>query len=45
MPAMELTRDQAIKLAEVLPAPLHWKPGQKPKYGARIAQRMHQAGW
>jgi len=44
-PASALTRDQAIKLAEVLPAPLHWKPGQKPKYGARISERMHQAGW
>ncbi len=45
VPASALTRDQAIKLAEVLPAPLHWKPGQKPKYGARISERMHQAGW
>jgi len=44
-PASGLTRDEAIKLAEVLPAPLHWKPGQKPKYGARISERMHQAGW
>ncbi len=44
-PASALTRDQAIKLAEVLPAPLHWKPGQKPKYGARISERMRQAGW
>ena len=44
-PASELTRDQAIKLAEVLPAPLHWKPGQKPKYGERVAVRMRQAGW
>jgi monofunctional biosynthetic peptidoglycan transglycosylase len=44
-PASGLTRDQSIHLVEVLPAPLHWKPGQKPKYGARISQRMHQAGW
>ena len=44
-PAAKLTRDQAIKLAEVLPAPLHWKPGQKPNYGGRIAQRMRQAAW
>lgn len=43
--ASALTRDQAIQLAEVLPAPLHWKPGHEPKYGARISQRMHQAGW
>jgi monofunctional biosynthetic peptidoglycan transglycosylase len=45
VPAALLTRDQSIQLAEVLPAPLHWKPGQKPNYGAHIAQRMHQAGW
>lgn len=43
--AAGLTRVQAIKLAEILPAPLHWKPGQKPNYGARIALRMRQAGW
>ncbi len=45
VPASSLSREQAIKLAEVLPAPLHWKPGQKPQYGARIALRMRQAGW
>lgn len=45
VPAATLSRDQAIKLAEILPAPLHWKPGQKPQYGARIALRMRQAGW
>jgi monofunctional glycosyltransferase len=44
-PASGLSREEAIKLAEVLPAPLHWKPGQKPKYGARISERMRQAGW
>jgi monofunctional biosynthetic peptidoglycan transglycosylase len=44
-PASALTRDQAVKLAEVLPAPSHWKPGQKPAYGSRIALRMRQAGW
>ncbi len=45
VPAAQLTRDQSIQLAEVLPAPLRWKPGQIPKYGARISLRMHQAGW
>jgi monofunctional biosynthetic peptidoglycan transglycosylase len=44
-PASGLTREEAIELAEVLPAPLHWKPGQKVKYGARIGERMRQAGW
>lgn len=43
--AAAVSRDQAVKLAEILPAPLHWKPGQKPKYGERISLRMHQAGW
>lgn len=43
--ASALTREEAIELAEVLPAPLHWKPGQKAKYGARIGERMRQAGW
>jgi monofunctional biosynthetic peptidoglycan transglycosylase len=43
--AATLSRDQAINLAEVLPAPLHWAPGQKPAYGARINVRMRQMGW
>ncbi len=43
--AAKLSREQAINLAEVLPAPLHWTPGQKPAYGARINLRMHQMGW
>jgi monofunctional biosynthetic peptidoglycan transglycosylase len=43
--AANLSREQAINLAEVLPAPLHWKPGQKPAYGARIDTRMRQLGW
>ncbi len=45
IPASKIDREQAIELAEVLPAPLHWRPGDKPRYGARISERMHQAGW
>jgi monofunctional biosynthetic peptidoglycan transglycosylase len=45
LPAERVSRTQAIALAEVLPAPLHRKPGQTPRYGLRIAARMHELAW
>jgi monofunctional biosynthetic peptidoglycan transglycosylase len=43
--ALQLTRRQSIALAEILPAPLHRKPGQLATYGLRIQQRMTELGW
>ena len=45
VPASVVSRNQAVALAEVLPAPLHWKPGDKPAYGQQIKKRMVEAGW
>ena len=45
LPAIRIGREQAIALAEVLPAPLHRKPGRLPQYGARISERMRQMGY
>lgn len=44
-PAQRLTREQAIGLASVLPAPLRRKPGRMTEYDRIIADRMAQAGW
>jgi monofunctional biosynthetic peptidoglycan transglycosylase len=44
-PASRLGREQAVALAEVLPAPLHRKPGHLTQYGARILERMRQMGY
>lgn len=45
VPAQKLTRDQAIALASVLPAPLRRKPGRWTEYDRVIGERMSQAGW
>jgi monofunctional glycosyltransferase len=45
VPAAQITRKQAVKLAEVLPAPLHRKPDRITPYGTRILRRMEQAGF
>jgi monofunctional biosynthetic peptidoglycan transglycosylase len=45
VPAGLITREQAVGLAEVLPDPLHRRPGHITPYGARILQRMRQAGF
>ena len=45
IPARRLTREQAIDLATVVPAPLRRKPGRYPEYGEIIAARMAQMGW
>lgn len=44
-PARRLTREQAVDLAEVLPAPLRRRPGRLPEYGAAILTRMSQMNW
>ena len=45
VPASRIGREQAAELAEVLPAPLHRKPGHLTQYGARILERMRQMGF
>ena len=43
--ARGLSREQAIQLAAVLPAPLRRKPGRMTEYGEIIEGRMRQMGW
>jgi monofunctional glycosyltransferase len=43
--ANRITREQAVELAEILPAPLHRKPTRITPYGARILERMRQMGF
>jgi monofunctional biosynthetic peptidoglycan transglycosylase len=45
VPARQLTRDQAIELASILPAPLRRKPGRLTAYDRIISDRMAQMGW
>jgi monofunctional biosynthetic peptidoglycan transglycosylase len=45
LPARRITRDQAIDLAPILPAPLRRKPGRLTEYDRIIALRMAQMGW
>lgn len=45
VPARNLTREQAIQLAAVLPSPLRRKPGRMTEYGEAIEGRMRQMGW
>jgi monofunctional glycosyltransferase len=45
VPAGRLTRDQAVDLASILPAPLRWKPGHLTEYDRIISERMVQMGW
>jgi len=44
-PARRLSREQAIELASVLPAPLRRKPGRLVEYDRIIGERMTQMGW
>jgi monofunctional glycosyltransferase len=43
--ASEVTRDQAARLAAVIPAPLKRKPERMNEYSAIILDRMTQTGW
>ena len=44
-PASELSRDQAVRLAAIIPAPLKRKPERMNEYSAVILERMAQMGW
>jgi monofunctional biosynthetic peptidoglycan transglycosylase len=43
--ASEMTREQAARLAAIIPAPLKRKPAQMNEYSADILYRMEQTGW
>src|ERR1700722_4323906 len=43
--ASEITREEAARLAAVIPAPLKWKPAQMNDYSAEILYRIQQTGW
>jgi monofunctional biosynthetic peptidoglycan transglycosylase len=45
VPALELSREQAARLAAVIPAPLKRKPAQMNEYSEEILDRMSKAGW
>lgn len=44
-PARNLGRDQAARLAAILPAPLKRKPERMSRYSGIILERMRQMGW
>ncbi len=43
--AQNLGRQQAVRLAAILPAPLKRRPEQMNGYSVRILERMRQMGW
>ena len=43
--ASEVTREEAARLAAIIPAPLKRKPAQMNEYSAEILYRMEQTGW
>ncbi len=45
VPARRITRDQAVELASILPAPLRRRPGRLTEYDRIISERMAQMGW
>ena len=45
VPASELNREQAARLAAIIPAPLKRKPAQMREYSQEILDRMSKSGW
>ena len=45
LPAARLNREQAARLAAVIPSPLRRKPVRMNTYSAEILRRMQQTGW
>ena len=45
VPAAKVTREQAARLAAVIPSPLRRKPVRMNSYSAEILRRMEQTGW
>ena len=44
-PARNIGREQAARLAAILPAPLKRRPERMNSYSALILERMRQMGW
>ncbi len=45
IPAARINREQAARLAAVIPSPLRRRPVRMNTYGAEILRRMNQTGW
>jgi len=45
VPAAKVDREQAARMAALLPSPLRRKPGRMNTYSAEILRRMAQTGW
>ena len=45
VPAAKINRDQAARMAAILPLPLRWKPEHMGAYSAEILRRMTETGW
>jgi monofunctional biosynthetic peptidoglycan transglycosylase len=45
IPAARVNREQAARLAAVIPSPLRRKPARMSSYSAEILRRMEQTGW
>ncbi len=45
LPAARVNRDQAARLAAVIPSPLRRRPARMNDYSAEILRRMRQTGW
>ena len=45
VPASRVNREQAARLAAIIPAPLHRKPARMNDYSVVILARMHRMGW
>jgi monofunctional glycosyltransferase len=45
IPAAKVNRDQAARLAALIPSPLRRKPARMNSYSAEILRRMEQTGW
>jgi monofunctional biosynthetic peptidoglycan transglycosylase len=45
VPATRVGREQAARLAAVIPLPLHRKPERMNSYSAQILRRMSEMGW
>ena len=43
--AARINREQAARMAAILPAPRRWKPAHMDDYSAVIEERMEKAGW
>jgi monofunctional biosynthetic peptidoglycan transglycosylase len=43
--ASQMTREQAARLAAIIPAPLKRRPERMNDYSAEILSRMEQTGW